>query len=103
MTVSVPGDGGVLTIDGTDQVLDPSTRSFRQLTIRLQPDPGGVCYFHFRSFQGGNDAAGYVTGSTSSGESWTFGPFPPGSGIRPSDIHIRGTATDLLYWNGLFA
>ena len=93
--------GGQHTVAAAAAQLDSSTIACRILTIRLEPG-ASILYF------GGDDvdpapanAHGYLTATATSGESWTFGPYDTGTGIRPSEIYIVGTADDVLFWNGL--
>ena len=92
--------GAVHTIAASPTKLGESEVSMRVITIRLEPD-ASICYFGDSDMVDANNAFGYVTGTTASGESWTFGPFERGSGIKPSEIYIFGTAEDKLFWSGL--
>ena len=89
--------GAQHTVSDSATVLDSSTIACRHITIRLEAG-ASILYF------GDSDvtavpanAHGYIN----AGESWTFGPFAPGCGIRPSDIYIIGTADDVLFWSGI--
>ena len=89
--------GGQHTVSGTATVLDSSEIPMRQITVRAK---AGTSIMYF----GGSDvtavpanAHGYIN----AGESWTFGPFSAGSGIKPTEIYIIGTAADVLFWSGI--
>ena len=93
--------GGQHTIAATATALDSSNTPCRILTIRLELG-ASICYFGNSDLTiAPTNAHGYLVASATAGESWTFGPFDIGSGIKPSEIFIVGTADDVLFWNGL--
>lgn len=88
--------GGHHTITAAAQVLSSDTTMCAQLTIRSNTG-NTVCYF------GGSDvtsAPANAHGHIKADESYTFGPFDRG-GVRPSQVYISGTASDILFWNGV--
>jgi hypothetical protein len=90
--------GGQHTVAASAKALDSTvTTACRQITIRAN---AGTSIMYF----GGSDVTAVPAnahGYLNAGESWTFGPFSPGSGIKPSDIYIIGTASDVLFWSGI--
>ena len=89
--------GGQHTVAAAAAVLDASIVGMRQITIRAN---AGTSIIYF----GGSDVTVTPTnahGYNNAGESWTFGPFSPGSGVAPSEIYIIGTADDILFWSGI--
>ena len=92
--------GGEHQVKTTPTKLADDDRSCRILTIRL--DNNQVSRITFRDDELG-EAHGYLVSTTDSGESWTFGPYGAGMGIKPSEIYIAGTASAVILWNGLEA
>ena len=89
--------GGQHTVSATATALDSDSTGMRQLTLRSKSG-NAIIYF------GGSDVTATPTnahGYVNAGESWTFGPFAPGSGIKPSEIYIIGTGSDVLFWSGI--
>ncbi len=93
--------GGQHQVQTTLTKLAENDRPCRILTIRL--DNNQVSRITFADASKDEEPHGYLVSDTTSGESWTFGPFGAGMGIRPSDIFIQGTASAVIYWNGLEA
>jgi hypothetical protein len=93
--------GGKVELAATPTKLDDSSDGAipcRIVTIRAEIS-------NSKMFFGGSDGEphGYLIATATAGESWTFGPFQMGSGIRPNEIYVWGTANDQIYWNGLEA
>ena len=91
--------GGQHTVAASATILNASTVGCRQITIRAN---AGTSILYF----GGSTVTAvpaFAHGYLNAGESWTFGPFAPGSGIKPSEIYIIGTADDILFWSGIEA
>ena len=89
--------GGQHTVAATAGALDSSDTPCRQITIRSKAG-NSILYF------GNSDVTATPTnahGYLNAGESWTFGPYSPGSGVRPEQIFIIGTASDVLFWSGI--
>lgn len=86
--------GGQHTVVDSATVLNSSTVPHSVITIRSNAG-NGILYF------GDSDVTAVPAnahGYLNAGESWTFGPFSEGKGIRPADIYIIGTADDVLFW-----
>ena len=90
--------GGQHTVAASAKALDSTdSTAYKQITIRSN---AGTSIMYF----GGSDVTAVPAnahGYLNAGESWTFGPFAPGSGIKPSEIFIIGTASDILFWSGI--
>jgi len=89
--------GGEHTVAAAAAVLNSDDTPCRVLTIRLESDAAGDCYFGLSTVTTEAHRHGFLE----AGESWTFGPYSAGTGIRPSEVYIIGTAGDVLFWNGL--
>jgi hypothetical protein len=89
--------GGQHTVVASATVLDSSTVPCRQITVRTEAGAGILYFGNSNVTATPTNAHGYIN----AGESWTFGPFAPGSGIMPSEIYIIGTADDVLFWSGI--
>jgi hypothetical protein len=90
--------GGKHVVQASPTKLSDDDTPCRIVTIRLEISNSRMNF-------GGADGEphGYLVATATAGESWTFGPFQMGSGIRPSEIYIWGTAADHVFWNGLEA
>lgn len=87
------------TVKASATILANNDQPCRLLTIRLESGAAGDVMFGNSDVTSGANRHGFLA----AGESWTFGPYTFGSGIRPSEIYVVGTADDLLFWNGLTA
>jgi hypothetical protein len=88
--------GGQHTVSASATALDSSAVPMRQITIRSKSG-NAILYF------GNSDVTATPTnahGFLNAGESWTFGPYSPG-GVRPEQIYIIGTGSDVVFWSGI--
>ncbi len=86
--------GNTLTLDGTFQKLDDGPGAYRQLTMRLNTSATTIGVF---------DEDGNKVIFLKAEETLTFGPFDASAFVKPSNIYVIGTATELLFWVGVRA
>ena len=85
----MPIFGNTHIISASATKLADSSVPMRKLTIRAQIS-GNPVYFG-----DGTTVMGYLTASATAGESWTF------DDIRPEELYISGTGSEVLYWVGV--
>jgi hypothetical protein len=92
---SAPVSGGVLDLKSSlPHQLSADSKPCRQITVRAH-------------YGNGEASIGPEDVSESNrwafvleGETYTFGPFAAGSGIRPCDIYLAGFVGDAFTWGG---
>jgi len=92
--------GGVHTIGATAAKLANDDNPYTKITVRLNLSGNQTFFGNSDVASDGTNAHGYLVATATSGESWTFGPYPSGAGIKPSDLYFVGTAGDKLFWTG---
>ena len=93
-------DGGKHIVSASPTKLKDSNKAYRILTIRLEPGDATRVDFSNEDNAASLESHGYLVATTTSGESWTFGPFDAGCGVKPSEIYIWGSVGEILRWNG---
>ena len=88
-------DGGIHTISASWKKLDESNQGFRVLTFRNQTAATTAIEWGVLSKSGSVGKVMFLKAD----ESWTLGP--DAGTIRPSDIYIRGTAGESVFWVGV--
>jgi hypothetical protein len=95
MSIQVPNLIGGITVLGNNATrLSDDDTPMTQLSIRSNSTAADV-YFGSASVTH-VDHVGYIEG----GESFQWGPYTAGRGIRPSQVFLYGTAGDRVIWTG---
>ena len=98
-TTKAPITGGVTSILGGagSTQLAPEKKACRQISIRSHTGNSEISIGHSDVVHATRWA--YIDAT----ESWTWGPFESGVGIRPCDIYLLGTTLDAVTWSGVHA